>query len=97
MTAGPGGVRDPAPNNSAVSKAVAPGGFAGSPVRPIVISFRSRPSAPTRGSGGSGDNQERNDHVNFTQYLTRFRIFVRITQSDQTVNGRRSGLKIHGS
>jgi hypothetical protein len=52
MTAGPDGVRDPAPNTEAALIAVAPNGFSGSSVRPIVISFCSFTPAPTHGSGG---------------------------------------------
>ena len=39
MAAGPDGIRDPAPNKSAASRAPDPDGFSGSSVRPIVISF----------------------------------------------------------
>src|SRR5664279_3980033 len=41
MSAGPDGVRDPVPNNSATSKAGTLIGVSGSSVRPIVISFSS--------------------------------------------------------
>ena len=52
MAAGPDGIRDPAPNKLAASKAVAPDGFSRSSVRPMVISFSSHTLASTRGSGG---------------------------------------------
>src|SRR5215213_649544 len=48
MTAGPDGIRDPVPNTDAAWRAVAPHGFSGSSVRPIVISFRSVTPASTR-------------------------------------------------
>jgi hypothetical protein len=53
MAAGPDGFRDPAPNKLAASKAVAPDGFSGSSVRPMVISFSFRTLASTHGSGGN--------------------------------------------
>jgi hypothetical protein len=52
MAAGPDGIRDPAPNKPAASKAVDPDGFSRSSVRPMVISLRSHTLASTRGSGG---------------------------------------------
>jgi len=52
MAAGPDGIRDPAPNRLAASKAAVLDGFSGSSVRPMVISFSSRPLASTRGSAG---------------------------------------------
>ena len=52
MAAGPDGIRDPAPNRRAASKAAVLDGFSGSSVRPMVISFSSHTLASTRGSGG---------------------------------------------
>ncbi len=51
MSAGPDGIRDPAPNNFAASKAGTLIGFSGSSVRPIVISFSSFIPASTRAYG----------------------------------------------
>src|ERR1039458_897529 len=54
MAAGPDGIRDPAPNKPAASRAIDPTRFSGSSVRPIVISFSTftlqRPAA--RGVAG---------------------------------------------
>src|SRR5258707_6928865 len=51
MTAGPDGIRDPAPNKVAAFTAVESDGFSGSSGRPIVISFSSLTPAPTHGAG----------------------------------------------